>query len=314
MESISFLLGTRKSALARVQAEMVRQALVDSGLVVRLIEVESHGDADRKTPLYEIDPLYPGIFTKHLETALANKQVDLAVHSLKDLPTQQIPGLKLAAVSPRETSADFLLVHPSRHAAKDLLGLPANAVVGTSSLRREAQLLAVRPDLKIVSIRGNVPTRVAIAREGKCDAVVLAGAGLHRLQADLGGVVVVALPEDQFVSAPAQGVVGIETRDPVDPALARALAHFHDAVAFREASAERKILRGMDGGCTLPLGVRCRATGVSGSMQVRAFLGQSRNRKNDKRDWIAFHSFNFASADDVGLVDKVVRYFKEQTK
>ncbi len=309
----SFRLGTRKSALARVQAEMVRAALVAGGLAVTLVEVESHGDADLKTPLYEMDPLYPGVFTKHLEGALARKEVDLAVHSLKDLPTQQPAGLKLSAVSRRETTCDRLLINPSRQASGELLGLPKGAVVGTSSLRREAQLLAVRPDLTIVALRGNVPTRVSAAREGKCDAVVLAGAGLDRLRADMTGVIAVDLPETKFVSAPAQGVVGIETRDPVEGDLARALAAFHDAVAFREASAERKILRGMDGGCTLPLGVRCRAKGPTGSMKVSAFLGQSRDRKSGKKDWLAFHSFEFESTDDAKLIEAVVAHLKERT-
>ena len=185
--------------------------------------------------------------------------------------------------------------------------------MGTSSLRREAQLLALRPDLKIVPIRGNVQTRVALASSGKCDAVVLAGAGLDRLKADLSGVRALDLPEDRFVCAPAQGVVGIETRDPVEPALERALAQFHDAVAYREAMVERKILRGMDGGCTLPLGVRCRASSATGAVKVSAFLGQSRDRKSGKQDWIAFHSFVVEGTDDAVLVETVVRYFKERT-
>ena len=105
-----------------VQARMVRDALSRAGLSVSLVEVESHGDADLKTPLYEIDPLYPGLFTKHLENALAQRQVDLAVHSLKDLPTQQPKGLKLTAVSPRETTCDRLLVHPNRQAPGEPFG------------------------------------------------------------------------------------------------------------------------------------------------------------------------------------------------
>ncbi len=314
MELVSFLLGTRKSALARVQSEMVRAALANSGVSVRLVEVDSHGDADLKTPLYEMDPLYPGVFTKHLEAALLRGEVDLAVHSLKDLPTQQPEGLKLTAVSKREVTRDRLLIHPAKHSPTDLLSLPQRAIVGTSSLRREAQLLAVRPDLKIVPIRGNVPTRVALASTGKCDAVVLAGAGLARLGADLSGVVPFDLPEDRFVSAPAQGVVGIETREDVAPALLQGLLKFHDAVAFREVSTERKILRGMDGGCTLPLGVRCTATSAKGVMQVRAFLGQSRDRKGGKKDWIGFHEFEMESASDAALIDATVRYFKERTK
>jgi hydroxymethylbilane synthase len=313
VQTVSFRLGTRKSALARVQSEMVRAALAAHGVASHLVEVDSHGDADLKTPLYEMDPLYPGVFTKHLEAALARGEVDLAVHSLKDLPTQQPKGLKLAAVSARERTQDRLLIHPKRHASEELLGLPQGAIVGTSSLRREAQLLSVRPDLKIVPLRGNVATRVAAARDGKCDAIVLAGAGLHRLGTDLSGVKAVDLPEDQFVSAPAQGVVGIETRDPAEGDLARGLAAFHDALAFREASAERAILRGMDGGCTLPLGVRCRAAAAAGPMSVRAFLGQSRDRKSGKKDWIDFHTFSFESADDAFLVKTVVRYLKERT-
>lgn len=312
MEPVSFRLGTRKSALARVQAEMVRALLALNHCTAHLIEVDSHGDVDLKTPLYEMDPLYPGVFTKHLEGALLRNEVDLAVHSLKDLPTQQPPGLKLAAVSKRETTADRLLFHPAKFDASAELNLPPGATVGTSSLRREAQLLAVRPDLKIVPIRGNVPTRVALARDGKCDAVVLAGAGLERLKADLTGVRVANLPEDRFVSAPAQGVVGIETRVEVAPVLAKALAAFSDGAAFREASVERAILRGLDGGCTLPLGVRCRATGSTGTIQISAFLAVARDRKSGKKDWTGFHVFTSQGDNDASLVAEAVRYFKER--
>ena len=170
-------IGTRGSQLARWQANWVAEQLreLHPDLAVELIEIKTQGDRDRNSPLATIGGM--GVFTKEIQRAVLEKSVDLAVHSLKDLPTQHTDGLLLAAVPAREDLADALIAP----AIQTLEALPDAARIGTSSPRRRAQLLFLRPDLEIVSLRGNVETRLNQALEGQLDAVVLAWAGLHRL-------------------------------------------------------------------------------------------------------------------------------------
>ena len=170
-------IGTRGSPLARWQAEWVGDRLraAHPGLVIAFIEIKTHGDRDRNTPLAQIGGL--GLFTKEIQRALLDGTVDVAVHSLKDLPTQGPEGLILGAIPPREDLADALI--SPRFQTLD--ALPDGATVGTGSLRRRAQLLHIRPGLKVVGIRGNVETRLNQAMSGALDAVVLAQSGLHRL-------------------------------------------------------------------------------------------------------------------------------------
>ncbi len=299
-----YRIGTRKSALATTQSRQILDALAAQGIHCVLVEMASPGDADRKTPLYEIEAPTPGLFTKHLEQALLANEIDIAVHSLKDLPTSQPAGLVVAAVSRRVDSDDTLLVRASRHDASRPLGLPEGAVVGTSSLRREAQLLAERPDLKIIPVRGNVPTRVNKARDGEVDAVVLAEAGIFRLGLELKGLVKVALPREGYVSAPGQGALAIETRVEIPAALRTALDRLNDPASEKETRIERKVLQGLHGGCTLPLGVRCEA--AAGGVSLKAFLGLAAAG----RKWTSFHRFELTEKDEAVLVDKTVSHFK----
>jgi hydroxymethylbilane synthase len=306
-----YRLGTRKSALAQVQSESIRRRLEESGLFCELVGVESSGDQNRHTPLYEIESETPGLFTKQLEVALLADQIDLAVHSLKDLPTQQPEGLRVAAVTARASAGDCLVIDSTRFRPGDPLGLPQGATVGTSSLRREALLLSQRPDLKIVPIRGNVPTRVQSVRDHKVDAVVLAQAGLQRLGLPLDEVTKRDLPPDRFISAPGQGALAIETRSRIPRDLEGALTVLRDPVTERETRVERRILRELEGGCTLPLGVRCLVD--STKLTVRAFLGVQRDRNSAPHDWISFHHFDRTEAEteEEALIAKTVAYFKE---
>ena len=214
-------IGTRGSRLARWQAEWVAAELRrhHQRLSVELVEIKTHGDRDRNSPLGAIGGT--GLFTKEIQQAVLDRSVDVAVHSLKDLPTQGPQELVLAAVPPREAVADALIAPVHR----TLGGLPTGARVGTSSLRRRAQLLHLRPDLAVVTLRGNVDTRLSQALDGKLDGVMLAWAGLHRLGLDQH--VTERLDPLVFLPAVGQGALAIECRED-DPATRELLASLDD--------------------------------------------------------------------------------------
>jgi len=253
--------GTRGSDLALYQARRVA-AMIEArlGRTAEIVIVETTGDKDRTTPLASMGGA--GVFVKELERALEEGRVDVAVHSLKDLPTRLAPGLALAAVPERVDPCDVLV------ARAPLADLPKGARIGTSSRRRRAFLLEMRPDLACVEIRGNVPTRVEKCRSGEFDAILLAGAGLARLGLALGlGLAAHPLPGDSFVCAPGQGALAIETRE----ADASLLAPLGDARVTAEVEAERALLRVVEGGCSVPLGAHAR-TLADGRIELRAAL------------------------------------------
>lgn len=239
-------IGTRGSRLARWQSEWVASALRERspGLEVELVEIKTHGDRDRNSPLAAIGGT--GLFTKEIQRALVDGAVDVAVHSLKDLPTQGPDGLVLGAVPSREDVADALIAPAHRR----LESLPAGAKVGTGSLRRRAQLLHARPDLDVAAVRGNVETRLNMALDGRLDAVVLAWAGLHRL--GLHDRVTQRLEPPAILPAVGQGALGIECR--ADDAPTRALlALLDDGAAHAAVVAERRALAELEGGCMIPM-------------------------------------------------------------
>lgn len=303
--------GTRKSALARTQTGWVVEHLEKSGIACKQIDILSEGDVDKISPLYELESEAPGLFCKQLEQALLEGRIDLAVHSLKDLPTVQPKDLEVLAIPARATARDCLLIHPASVDSTAVLQLTGGARVGTSSLRREAQFLAVRPDLRVEPIRGNVPSRIDQVRSGKLGAAVLACAGIERLSADLSGVIRVDLPLTDFVSAPGQGALAVEGRTDCPAEWTAAVRRLHDEDTATNVRIERAILRGMNGGCTLPLGVHCEGAGREGR-RVMAFLGQARNRGEGRRDWVAFHRFDICDVDEETLVSKTVGYLKER--
>jgi hydroxymethylbilane synthase len=237
-------LGTRGSPLARWQAEFVAGQLRKYSREVELIVITTSGDVSDRS-LSEVGGT--GLFTKEIQRALLDGRIDLAVHSLKDLPTEPVAGLQLAAVPRRESPFDVLLAKT----APTFDALPLAARVGTGSRRRQSQLLHVRPDLQILEIRGNVETRLRKLDDGEFDAIILAQAGLNRL--GLEQRITQVLPETWMVPAIGQGALGIETRadDTRTIAAVRLLDH---AATHQAALAEREVLRQLRGGCLAPVG------------------------------------------------------------
>lgn len=243
-----FVIATRSSELALRQARQVQHALRVLGIVSELETYRTTGDKNLNDPLSAIGA--KGLFTKELETDLAKGKVDCCVHSLKDLPTEMPPGLEIVALLPREDPRDVLIVN-GQIGASSIDELPRGSRVGTSSLRRRAQLLAARSDLDIVELRGNVPTRIKKVDEGQVHAAILAAAGLHRL--DVSQRISAYLDAPGWLPAAGQGAIAIQIRS--DDARARAIvAPMGDADTMVDATAERAFLAALEGGCQVPIG------------------------------------------------------------
>ena len=261
MKLRQILLGTRGSALALAQAQWVAERLRACGCAVEMRIIRTTGDAFADRPVAQFTG--KGVFVAELEHALLRGEIDLAVHSMKDLPGEQTAGLAIACVPVREDPRDVLVGGRARL----LSALPAGARVGTSSLRRRAQLCVLRPDLEFVDMRGNVDTRLHKLDEGQYDAICLAAAGLHRL--GLAHRVTEYFSPDMVVPAAGQGALALQTRTG-EVELHTALAHLHDDAAARAARAERTVLTLLDGGCAVPLGVL--ATASAGGLTLIAAL------------------------------------------
>lgn len=242
--STALRIGTRGSPLARWQAEWVASQLEQQGIEVLLVPIATAGDQDQQGPIGAIGT--QGVFTKEIQRALLDDRVDLAVHSLKDLPTDETPGLTLTAVPSRAPVGDGFV---SRRFAS-LEALPPGAVIGTGSLRRRAQLLHWRPDLVMKDVRGNVDTRLRKLDEGQYDALVLAEAGLRRL--GLAERITQNLPLPQFLPAAGQGALGLETRAE-DARSQEAVILLHDPETHAAVLAERAMLAALQGGCLAPI-------------------------------------------------------------
>lgn len=241
-----FRIGTRRSPLALVQAEWVQDRIREHHpqAEVEIVPIRTSGDRFQDVPIERIGT--KGVFIKEIEEALLRGDIDVAVHSMKDLPTELPEGLAVAAVPEREDPADVLV----GRVAESLDALPPGARIGTGSLRRRAQLLHYRPDLAVVPIRGNVDTRIAKLARGEVDALVLALAGLKRLGRAYEATQ--PLPPETCMSAVAQGALGLETRSGEVERL-RFLDHEPSALAV---AAERAFLARLEGGCQVPVGAR----------------------------------------------------------
>lgn len=242
-------IASRGSKLALVQSNYICNLLQNlSGQIeISIVKISTKGDRDKSDFLYKSDSM--GFFTSEVENALLDGRADIAVHSLKDLPTACTKGLTVAAIPRRESVADALIASSG---VSSIAALPAGATIGTSSLRRIAQLSRLRNDIKCVPLRGNVETRVSKVAEGKVDAAVIACAGLNRL--GLSKKISAILSPKEFLPAPAQGALAVQIRDD-DNELAELVSRLDDENTRISVDAERRILSSMHGGCSIPLGL-----------------------------------------------------------
>jgi hydroxymethylbilane synthase len=278
MSARKLKLGTRGSDLARTQSSTVAGNIAAAGFAVELEIIRTSGDNNQTALFGSIGA--QGVFVREIEQALVEGRVDFAVHSFKDLPTTSPAELVVAAVPQRVDPADLLLVRREALAGGtgDWLPLQTGARVGTASARRRVWLKHFRPDLVIEPLRGNVPTRVRKLLEGQYDAIVLAAAGVDRLQAeqrlghDLNDVAVLRLDPTRFVPAPAQGALAVQCRRD-DALVLEALRTIDDAPSHAAVTAERDALACAEGGCDVAFGAHCTSTG--NDHELRAMIERS---------------------------------------
>jgi hydroxymethylbilane synthase len=250
----NIIIGSRGSDLALWQANHVKDQLAAAGHESTIKIISTQGDRIQHLSFDKMEG--KGFFTKEIEAALLDKSIDLAVHSHKDLETTSPEGLVIAAVSKRENPAELLLIRQDAVDENLPLGIKSNPVIGTSSARRKSQLITFREDLNIKDLRGNVPTRINKLREGQYDAIVLALAGVKRLDLELSDLVTTTLDPTVFVPAPSQGVLGLQIRE-VDQELGEILSSINDKEVQHQIGIERSVLKQLHGGCQMPLGVYC---------------------------------------------------------
>jgi hydroxymethylbilane synthase len=257
-------IATRKSELAMWQANHVAKLLRQHhpGLEVELLPMVTQGDVILDRPLAQIGG--KGLFLKELERALLNHEADIAVHSMKDVPVEEVPGLVVEVLLERANPHDALLSRDG----KGLDELPAGARVGTSSLRRQCQLRALRPDLVVADLRGNVNTRVRKLQEGQYDAIILACAGLERLGMD--GLVSEVLAPPRWLPAATQGTIGVQSRSG-DDSVGKLIAVLNDGDAELRTRAERAVATALQGSCQVPLAVF--AENLDGLFHVSGMVG-----------------------------------------
>lgn len=249
------IIGTRGSDLALWQANFIKSELTKIGLEPVLQIIKTQGDQIQNLSFEKMEG--KGFFTKELEEALLSGAIDLAVHSFKDLPTTSPDGLIIAALSKREDPSELLLINKDAVDLTKKFNLKTQGIVGTSSPRRKSQLLAFRNDVTIKDLRGNVPTRVQKLRERQYDAILLAKAGVDRLQLDLSDFHVEVIEPVEFIPAPAQGVLAIQIREDNKELFEVLQNGIHNREVENTVGLERKILNLFDGGCQLPLGAYC---------------------------------------------------------
>lgn len=275
-------IGTRGSLLALTQSRWVKGMLeqLHPGWRVELKIIKTTGDKILDVPLAKVGG--KGLFVKEIEDALLERSVDLAVHSMKDVPAELPRGLEIGAVPVREDPRDVLIVH----AGGDLAGLPVHARVGTSSLRRAAQLKSLRPDIRTEDLRGNLDTRLRKVESGQYDAIILAAAGIHRM--GWNERITAYLDPTEFLPAIGQGALGIEIRSE-DEAVRRLLAPMHDPDTAVAVQAERSFLKELEGGCQVPIAGYARVlngqvqlTGLVASLDGEKIYRQTRTTSCDR--------------------------------
>lgn len=254
MNSFKIIIGSRGSDLALWQANYILRKLKEIGIEAKIKTIKTLGDKIQDLSFDKMEG--KGFFTKEIEEALLNKNIDLAIHSYKDLETNSPSGLIIAAVSEREDPSDILLIRKDAVDVAQKFSLKKEAIVGTSSARRKTLLLSFRDDIQLKDLRGNVPTRIQKLQDGQYEAILLAAAGVERLGLDLGEFHTEILDPKEFIPAPAQGVLALQIRDN-DKELFQTLQKLNDAEVEEIVGIERKVLNLLEGGCQLPLGVYC---------------------------------------------------------
>lgn len=271
------VIGSRGSDLALWQANHVRKQLEDLGHEIEIKVIVTQGDAIQHLSFDKLEG--KGFFTKEIETALLEGTIDLAVHSHKDLETNPPKGLMIAAVSEREDPSELLLINKSKVDLMQEWNLVEKGIIGTSSARRKSQVIRFRPDLEINDLRGNVPTRIQKLRDGNYDAILLAKAGVDRLQLDLSDFHVEVLDPTVVIPAPAQGVLALQIRES-DTELFEILQQINHPKVAQLIGVERKVLNLLEGGCQLPLGVYCET-------ESKVYVSHAKNWE-DGADWMLY--------------------------
>jgi len=248
-------IGTRGSSLALWQADYVANLIGREK--TEIVIIKTKGDETQNVSFDKIEG--KGFFTKEIENALFEKQINLAVHSLKDLPTEVIPGLKIAAIPVRENPSDMLLTLPKAFDSQRKLKIKQGAIIGTSSLRRAAQIKGADGSVQLKPLRGNIDTRLKKLREKDYDAIVLASAGILRLNPDISDLNTFELPFDLFLPAPAQGALGLQTRSDDQETIDKVSKLNHNETV-QAVTAEREFLHHFGGGCHIPLGAHAVVT------------------------------------------------------
>ncbi|MEE1945198.1 hydroxymethylbilane synthase [Pedobacter sp. KR3-3] len=297
----TIIIGTRGSDLALWQANYTKDRLASIGIDAELKIIKTQGDKILNLRLDKLEG--KGFFTKELEEELLNGTIDVAVHSHKDLPTTNPPGLTIAAVTEREDPSELLLILKDCVDVTQKLSLKKGAMVGTSSNRRKAQLLALRPDLNVEDLRGNVPTRIQKLRDEDYDAILLAKAGVNRLNIDLSEFHVEVVDTTELVPAPAQGALAIQIREN-DSELFSALQQINDQATAEEISVERKVLNLFEGGCHMPLGCYCKKE--NGLFEVWTSKAETDEDFPDR--------LFLRTASTEGLAEKIVSKFSADRK
>ncbi len=297
----TLIIGTRGSELALWQANYVKDRLAEIGVDAELKVIKTQGDIVQHLRLDKLEG--KGFFTKELEEELLNGGIDLAVHSHKDLPTVHPPGLTIAAVTAREDPSELLIVHKDCVDLKKRLILKHNAIVGTSSNRRKAQLLGIRPDLEFDDLRGNVLSRIQKLRDENFDAIMLAKAGITRVNVDLSEFHVEELPPVEIIPAPAQGVLAVQIRE-TDTQLSEVLQSINDVAVAETIAVERKVLNLFEAGCHAPLGCYCRKQGDLFEVWT--------SKAEDSEE---FPDRLYLAADSTdGLADRIAKKFDKERK
>ncbi|HUQ20396.1 MAG TPA: hydroxymethylbilane synthase [Gemmatimonadaceae bacterium] len=264
-------IATRASELALRQARLVASALEERDVQSEIVTFKTTGDKKLTEPLSEIGA--KGLFTHELEVALAKKKVDCCVHSLKDLPTESPAGLEIVAQLQREDPRDVLVVNRVLQ-ADSLASVPSGSRIGTSSLRRRAQLLSLRPDLEVVDLRGNVPTRLTKVESGQVHAAILAAAGLIRLNAR--ARITAFLEPPEWLPAAGQGAIAIQIRSD-DDEMRSLMTALNDSATSLATNAERAFLAALDGGCQVPIGALTWRD-ASGALMLHGFVSDLRGK------------------------------------